>query len=96
MLMVRMGIGIGHAVSLPALALVGLLVGCIAGMFGMGGGFLLTPALMYVFGVPAPIAVGSSLCQTCGTSLASFLTNGASLNAMPEVGNVTVLGTTSI
>jgi uncharacterized membrane protein YfcA len=42
-------------------------------MFGMGGGFLLTPTLMYVFGVPAPMAVGSALCQTCGTSLASFL-----------------------
>src|SRR5947199_67536 len=69
----RLGAGIGHAVSLPALMLVGLFVGYIAGMFGMGGGFLLTPTLMYLFGVPAPMAVGSALCQTCGTSLASFL-----------------------
>ncbi len=69
----RVGAGIGHAVSLPALMLVGLAVGYIAGMFGLGGGFLLTPTLMYVFGVPAPMAVGSALCQTCGTSLASFL-----------------------
>ena len=69
----RVGAGIGHAVSLPALALVGLFVGYIAGMFGMGGGFLLTPTLMYLFGVPAPMAVGSALCQTCGTSIASFL-----------------------
>jgi uncharacterized membrane protein YfcA len=28
---------------------------------------------MYVFGVPAQTAVGSALCQTCGTSIASFL-----------------------
>ncbi len=42
-------------------------------MFGVGGGFLLTPALMYVFGVPAPVAVGSALSQKCGTSIASFL-----------------------
>jgi len=69
----RLGAGIGHAVSLPALALVGLFVGYIAGMFGMGGGFLLTPTLMYMFGVPPPMAVGSALCQTCGTSIASFL-----------------------
>ena len=69
----RLGAGIGHVVSLPALMLVGLLVGYVAGMFGMGGGFLLTPTLMYVFGVPPQIAVGSALCQTCGTSLASFL-----------------------
>src|SRR5262249_4009485 len=69
------GVGIGHPVSLPALAASGLLVGYIAGMFGVGGGFLLTPLLMYGFGVPAPIAVGSALCQKCGTSIASFLKN---------------------
>ncbi len=73
MLDVRLGIGVGHAVSLPALAGAGLFVGYIAGMFGVGGGFLLTPLLLYVFGVPAPIAVGSALCQKCGTSIASFL-----------------------
>jgi uncharacterized membrane protein YfcA len=65
--------GIGHAVSLPALAFVGLFVGSFAGMFGVGGGFLLTPILMYIFGVPAPVAVGSALCQKCGTSISSFL-----------------------
>jgi uncharacterized protein len=70
---VHLGAGIGHAVSLPALALVGLFVGYVAGMFGVGGGFLLTPILLYVFGVPAPVAVGSALCQKCGTSIASFL-----------------------
>jgi uncharacterized membrane protein YfcA len=69
----RVGAGIGHPIFLPALALMGLVVGFVAGMFGIGGGFMLTPALMYVFGVPAPIAVGSALCQTCGTSIASFL-----------------------
>jgi len=73
MLTARLGAGIGHAVSLPELAAVGLFIGYIAGMFGVGGGFLLTPLLMYGFGVPAPIAVGSALCQKCGTSIASFL-----------------------
>lgn len=73
MLEARLGAGIGHAVSLPALALMGLFVGYVAGMFGVGGGFLLTPTLMYVFGIPPQVAVGSALCQTCGTSLATFL-----------------------
>ncbi|MDQ2730624.1 MAG: sulfite exporter TauE/SafE family protein, partial [Armatimonadota bacterium] len=31
------------------------------------------PLLMHLFGVPPPIAVGSALCQKCGTSIASFL-----------------------
>jgi uncharacterized membrane protein YfcA len=73
MLLVRVGAGIGHAVSLPALAAVGVFIGYIAGMFGVGGGFLLTPLLMYVFHVPPPMAVGSALSQKCGTSIASFL-----------------------
>ena len=73
MFLVRLGAGIGHAVSLPALVAVGLLVGYVAGMFGVGGGFLLTPVLMYVFGVPPPMAVGSALCQNCGTAIASCI-----------------------
>jgi hypothetical protein len=41
-------------------------------MFGVGGRFLLTPILVSIFRVPAPIAVGSAPCPTCGTSIASF------------------------
>jgi uncharacterized membrane protein YfcA len=63
----------GSSVSLWLLALAGLFVGYVAGMFGIGGGFLLTPLLIFVFGVPAPVAVGSALSQKCGTSVASFL-----------------------
>lgn len=70
---VHLHAGIGHPVSLLSLALVGLFIGYIAGMFGVGGGFLLTPVLISIFGVPPPIAVGSALCQKCGTSIASFL-----------------------
>ena len=73
MLLVRLGAGIGHAVSLPALAVIGLFVGYFAGMFGVGGGFLLTPVLIYAFGVPPAVSVGSALSQKCGTSISSFL-----------------------
>jgi uncharacterized membrane protein YfcA len=45
----------------------------IAGMFGIGGGFLLTPLLHIAFRIPMPIAVGSALCQKIGTSIGSFL-----------------------
>ena len=70
---IHIEVGTGHSISLLPLILVGFFVGVIAGMFGTGGGFLLTPALMYLFGVPPSIAVGTALCQTCGTSIASFL-----------------------
>jgi uncharacterized membrane protein YfcA len=63
----------GHAVSIVGVAVLGVVVGYIAGMFGIGGGFLMTPLLVVVFGVPLPIAVGTGLCQMIGTSLVSFL-----------------------
>ena len=63
----------GVVVSLPALVAVGLAIGFVAGMFGVGGGFILTPLLSLSFKLPMPIAVGSALCQKIGTSIGSFL-----------------------
>lgn len=60
-------------VALPAVALLGVGVGLIAGMFGVGGGFLLIPLLHVVLGVPIAIAIGSGLCQTIATALGSLL-----------------------
>jgi uncharacterized membrane protein YfcA len=62
-----------HPVPVVPLVLVGLCIGYVAGMFGLGGGFLLTPMLNIVFRIPIEIAVGSALCQKIGTSIASFL-----------------------
>jgi uncharacterized membrane protein YfcA len=64
---------VNHPVPVVPLVLVGLCIGYVAGMFGVGGGFLLTPMLNIVFRIPIEIAVGSALCQKIGTSIASFL-----------------------
>jgi len=63
----------GHAVWLPGLVALGAVVGWVAGMFGVGGGFLLTPLLTVVFRVPIEIAVGTGLCQMVGTSCGALL-----------------------
>lgn len=63
----------GHDVSLVGLALLGGGVGVVAGMFGVGGGFLLTPLLSVVFDIPLPIAVGTGLCQMVGTAVVALL-----------------------
>jgi len=60
-------------VPIAGIVLVGLFIGIVAGMYGIGGGFVLTPLLMYGFGIPPTIAIGSALSQKCGTSVASFL-----------------------
>ena len=43
--------------SIPA----GFVVGLLTGLFGVGGGFLIIPALVLMLGVEMPIAVGTSL-----------------------------------
>lgn len=51
---------------------IGALVGIISGLFGIGGGFLLTPLLM-LFGIPAPIAVVSGANVSAASSMSSLM-----------------------
>lgn len=46
----------------------GLVVGFLAGLFGVGGGFFMTPLLM-ALGVPPEVAVGSGLAIMLGASI---------------------------
>lgn len=45
----------------PAIAVAGLLVGVVVGLTGMGGGALMTPILVFFFGVPPLAAVSSDV-----------------------------------
>jgi hypothetical protein len=53
------------------IVLLGLAVGFVAGLFGVGGGFLLNPLLALLFGVPMEVAVATGLCQMIGTATAA-------------------------
>ena len=60
-------------VFIPGIVLLGVFVGFLTGLFGVGGGFLLTPALNILFGIPYPIAVGSDLLLiSCTGSVSAF------------------------
>lgn len=43
------------------LALAGLLTGLLVGMTGMGGGSLMTPILVFLFGIPPATAIGTDI-----------------------------------
>jgi len=62
------------AISLDVFVLLGLgaIVGFLSGVFGVGGGFLLTPFLIFI-GVPHAIAVASSANQLVGASVSGAL-----------------------
>lgn len=49
------------AVNVPAVIGAALLVGLLSGFFGIGGGFLIVPGLLFSTGMPMLDAVGSSL-----------------------------------
>jgi uncharacterized membrane protein YfcA len=60
--------------SVNILVIIGLggLVGLLSGMFGVGGGFLVTPLLIF-YGIPPAVAVASSATQITGTSVSGVL-----------------------
>ena len=63
-------------VSVNAFLLLGLggLVGVLSGMFGVGGGFLITP-LLFLIGIPPAVAVATSANQIVASSFSSLLTH---------------------
>ena len=42
---------------------IGLLVGILSSIMGVGGGFILVPAMIYILGMPTQVVVGTSLLQ---------------------------------
>jgi uncharacterized membrane protein YfcA len=58
-------------------------VGLLTGFFGVGGGFLIVPALVLVLRLPMPIAIGTSLpiiAINSGTALAGHLAAGRQID----------------
>ena len=53
----------GLYISVIPPLLVGALVGVLAGIMGVGGGFILVPAMIYILGMPTKVVIGTSLFQ---------------------------------
>ena len=43
--------------------LIGVIVGILAALMGIGGGFIIVPAMIYLLGMPTSLVVGTSLFQ---------------------------------
>lgn len=77
---------------LPGFFLLGLVVGAVSGLFGIGGGLLLTPMLSLIFGFPFNLAVGTGISVTLGTSLVGLVRHGRLGHVEPALGLFTALG----
>src|SRR6201986_3764966 len=80
-------------VSLDIFVLLGLgaAVGFLSGVFGVGGGFLLTPLLIFI-GVPPTVAVASSANQLVGASVSGALAHWRRGNVDFKMGLILLIG----
>lgn len=64
-------------VSVLPLLLLSVLIGFAGAVLGIGGGFLMVPALIYMFRVPTAVVVGTSLFQILFTMVAAIILHSA-------------------
>ncbi len=69
----------------------GGVTGLLAGMFGVGGGFLMTPFLIFI-GIPPAVAVSSSANQIIAASFSGFLAHLRRQNVDIKMGTVIIIG----
>ena len=69
----------------------GALVGFVSGLFGIGGGFLMTPILVFL-GIPAPVAVASMAGHVAASSTSGVLAYSARRGVDFRMGGVLAAG----
>lgn len=69
----------------------GALTGLLSGLFGVGGGFLTTPLLIF-YGVPPTVAAASAATQITGASVSGVLAHGRRSGVDYRMGTVMVGG----
>ncbi len=80
-------------VAVNAFLLLGLggLVGVLSGMFGVGGGFLLTPLLFFI-GIPPAVAVATGAAQIVAASFSGVLAHLRRKTVDLKMGSVLLIG----
>jgi len=81
------------AVSQNLFVLLGLggMVGFLSGLFGVGGGFMLTPLLIFL-GIPPIVAVASGANQVLGSSISGVTSHWRRRNVDVKMGGVLIAG----
>ncbi len=81
----------GFSINIFVLLGLGGGVGFLSGMFGVGGGFLLSPLLIFL-GIPSAVAVASGANQVIGTSISGVIAHWRKRNVDCRMGMVLVVG----
>ena len=81
----------GQSVNALFIVALGLLVGVLSGMFGVGGGFLTTPLLIF-YGIPPSVAVASAATQITGASVSGVMVHWRRSGVDLQMGLVMIVG----
>nr|WP_277754123.1 sulfite exporter TauE/SafE family protein [Porphyrobacter sp. GA68] len=73
------------------IVLLGGLTGLLSGMFGVGGGFLTTPLLIF-YGIPPTVAAASASTQVTGASVTGVLAHSKRRGVDYHMGGIIVVG----
>ena len=78
-------------VSLPFLFILSLFVGILSGLFGVGGGFLMTPLLIFL-GIPPAVAVGTEAPHVLASSVSGVVAHWRRKNVDFKMGFFLLIG----
>lgn len=81
----------GNSVNVVVIFMLGGLVGLLSGIFGVGGGFLMTP-LLIMFGIPPTVAAASDSNQIVGASTSGCLAHYRLGNVDFKMGFLLLIG----
>ena len=81
----------GQSVNALFIIVLGFLVGVLSGMFGVGGGFLTTPLLIF-YGIPPTVAVASAATQITGASVSGVMVHMRRGGVDMKMGGVMIAG----
>src|SRR5215213_5219883 len=81
----------GQSVNALFMIVLGFLVGVLSGMFGVGGGFLTTPLLIF-YGIPPTVAVASAATQITGASVSGVMVHMRRGGVDLKMGGVMIVG----
>ncbi len=81
----------GQSVNALVIIVLGFLVGVLSGMFGVGGGFLTTPLLIF-YGIPPTVAVASAATQITGASVSGVMVHMRRGGVDLKMGGVMIVG----
>ena len=79
------------SINVLLLLVLGGVVGMLSGIFGVGGGFLMTPLLIFM-GVPPAVAVGTEANQVVAASVSGALAHWRRGNVDFKMGSVLLIG----